>query len=64
AMEHGLRKGDVVIAMNDVVISSVVEYNAEMRNYTPNQEITVTIMRQDVEGYQEMDIEVTLDTYE
>lgn len=64
AMEHGLRKGDVVIAMNDVAISSVVEFNAEMRKYVPQQEIVIKIMRQDVEGYQEMDIRVTLDLFE
>ncbi|MBE5878924.1 MAG: serine protease [Lachnospiraceae bacterium] len=64
AMEHGLRKGDVITAMNGTAISSVVEYNAEMHNYAPQEEIRVTIMRQDVKGYQEMDIKVTLDLFE
>ncbi len=64
AMEHGLRKGDVITAMNGTTISSVVEYNAEMHNYAPQEEIRVTIMRQDVKGYQEMDIKVTLDLFE
>ncbi len=64
AMEHGIRKGDVVTAINDVVISSVLEYNAEMHNLLPGREITVTIMRQGVEGYQEMDIHLILESLE
>lgn len=61
AMQHGIRKGDVITALNDVVITSVLEYNSEMHNLRPNQEIMVTVMRLGADGYQEVDIHLTLD---
>lgn len=60
AMEHGIRKGDVITAIDDVVIESVLEYNTEIKAQKPNSEITVTLMRSTPSGYQEMDIRLTL----
>lgn len=61
AMQHGIRKGDVITAIDDVVIESVLGYNSEMHDLQPEQEITVTIMRSGVDGYQEMNIHLTLE---
>ena len=56
AMLSGIRKGDVIVAINDVLISSVKEYESELRELKPEDEVTITVMRENGEGYSELNI--------
>ncbi len=60
AMLVGMQKGDVVTAIDDAVITNVNEYVAELREHAPEEEVTLTIQRMNVDGYREIDIKVTL----
>lgn len=60
AMDSGIHKGDVITAINDAVISSVLDYEAELLTYKPGDNIVVTIMRPSGDTYLDMDIKVTL----
>ncbi len=60
AMKGGLHKGDVITAINDAVISSALDYEVELKECKPEDEITVSIMRQNGDTYIDMDLKVTL----
>ncbi|MBO4775409.1 MAG: serine protease [Lachnospiraceae bacterium] len=60
AMKGGIHKGDVITAMNDAVITSVLDYELELNDCAPGDEVTVTIMRPNGDTYIDMDLKVTL----
>lgn len=60
AMNVGTRKGDVITAINDVIVTSVYDYVSELSSCKPGDEITITVMRQSVEGYKEVNLKVVL----
>lgn len=60
AMENGIRKGDIIVAVGDVVVTGVSDYLEELSDYAPEDEVNISIMRAGVDGYQEMDIKVVL----
>ncbi len=60
AMKSGIRKGDVIVAINDAVITNVLEYENELANYNPNDDVVITIMRPSGSEYSEMDVKLTL----
>lgn len=64
AMLVGMQKGDVVTAIDDVAITSVAEYVAELRNHDAEEEVRVVIQRMSVDGYREIELKVTLGIYE
>ena len=61
AMLTGIQKGDIVTAVDDVLVRNVTDYVAELRSQTPGEEIMVTIQRMSVDGYREIDVKVTLE---
>ena len=60
AERAGLQQGDVITAMNDAVITSVLDYELELNDCAPGDEVTVTIMRPNGDTYIDMDLKVTL----
>ncbi|MCR4648995.1 MAG: S1C family serine protease [Lachnospiraceae bacterium] len=60
AMNSGIHKGDVIVAINDAVISSVVDYELELKDYSPEDNVTVSVMRPNGDTYIDMDLKVTL----
>lgn len=60
ALNYGIRKGDVIIAINDAVIGSVNDYETELSQYLPGDAVVVTVMRTAAEGYVEMNNTVIL----
>ena len=60
AMKGGIHKGDVITAMNDAVVTSVLDYELEINNCKPDDEIIVTVMRPNGDTYIDMDIKVSL----
>ncbi|MGN0483240.1 MAG: S1C family serine protease [Lachnospiraceae bacterium] len=47
----GVQSGDVIIKMDGTSISTIQEYEKALRNYRPNDTVTMTIRRQDGIGY-------------
>lgn len=62
AMAAGIQSGDVIVKMGTEEITSFQDYNKEMMTLVPDSQITITIMRQVHDEYQEMAVDVILDT--
>ena len=61
-MVAGIQSGDVIVKMGTEEITTFQEYNKEMMSLVPDSQITITIMRQVQDEYQEMAVDVILDT--
>lgn len=64
AMVAGIQSGDVIVQMGTEEISSFGDYNRVLMNLLPDTEVTLTVMRQGQDEYQEMTVDVLLDTLE
>lgn len=62
AMVAGIQSGDVIVKMGTEEITSFQEFNKEMMSLVPDSQITITVMRQVQDEYQEMAVDVILDT--
>ena len=60
AMVAGIQSGDVIVGMEGEEITSFADYHAALLSCEPDTTVTVTVMRQGQEEYQEMEIEVLL----
>ena len=60
AMKAGIQSGDVIVGMEGEEITSFADYYAALLSCEPDTTVTVTVMRQGQEEYQEMEIEVLL----
>ena len=60
AMKAGIQSGDVIVGMEGEEITSFADYHAALLSCEPDTTVTVTVMRQGQEEYQEMEIEVLL----
>ncbi len=59
AMAAGIQSGDVIVGVEDVSVHSFAEYQEALMNLTTDAPITLSVMRQGSETYQEMTVEVT-----
>ena len=62
AMVAGIQSGDVIVKMGTEEITSFKEYKEEMMTLLPDSQITLTVMRQVQDEYQEMTLDVILET--
>lgn len=60
AMQAGIQSGDVIVKLGTADISSFSEYQEAMMTLSPDLSVTVKIMRQGAEEYQEMPVDVIL----
>ncbi len=60
AMKAGIQSGDVIVKLGTADISSFSDYQDAIMELSPDSSVTVEIMRQGVEDYQEMPIDVIL----
>lgn len=60
AMQAGIQSGDVIVKLGTAGITSFEEYHEAMLTLAPETNVTVTVMRQGQEDYQEMTIDVVL----
>lgn len=60
AMQAGIQSGDVIVKLGTTDISSFSDYQEAMMNLSPESSVTVKVMRQGMEEYQEMPIDVIL----
>ena len=60
AAECGLVKGDIITALNGESINSMEELQKELEYYKRGDTITITVQREDVSGYIQSDLQLTL----
>ncbi len=60
AMEGGIQSGDVIVKIGTEGIRSFADYNRVIMSLTPDSLVTLTIMRQTLNGYQEMAVDAVL----
>lgn len=60
AMLAGVQQGDIVIAMNDSVITRFNDYSTLLMQMEPGQTVNLTVMRQAQEEYKEMNFSIEL----
>ena len=61
AMKAGIQSGDVIVELNGTEIRSFSEYQEALFNLAPETGVTVKMMRQGAEEYQEMTVDVILE---
>lgn len=62
AMNAGIQSGDVIVKIGTRGINSFSDYNSEIMTLLPDTEVTLTVMRLVQDEYQEMIVDVILDT--
>ncbi len=60
AMQAGIQSGDVIVKLGTTDIASFLEYQEAIMELSPDSSVTVKIMRQGGEEYQEMPLDVIL----
>jgi serine protease Do len=60
AMKAGIQSGDIVTAIGDMDITSYEQLTNKLAQLNPDDVISITVMRQAVSDYIEMDLEATL----
>lgn len=60
AMQAGIQSGDVIVKLGTADIASFSDYQEAMMTLSPDLAVTVKIMRQGAEEYQEMAVDVIL----
>lgn len=60
AMTAGIQSGDVIVQINDTEIATYSELLNELYNSSPDDVVTITLMRQGIDSFQEMKVTVTL----
>ena len=60
AMESGIQSGDVIVRIGTENITSFTKYNDIIMSLSPDTMVTLTVMRQTQNGYQEMTVDVVL----
>ncbi len=60
AMTAGIQSGDVIVQINDTEIVTYSELLNELYNSSPDDVVTITLMRQGIDSFQEMKVTVTL----
>ena len=64
AMVAGIQSGDVIVQMGTEPIDSYADYTTTLMGLLPDTEVTLTVMRQVQNEYQEMTVDVLLNTLE
>jgi len=62
AMRAGIQSGDIIIKLDDSEIISFDQYLKKLADYSPNDIISVTVMRQSNKTYTEINTQVTLES--
>ncbi len=60
AMTAGIQSGDVIVKINDTEIETYNELLNVLYNALPEDVVTITLMRQGIDSFQEMTVTVTL----
>lgn len=61
AMETGIQAGDVIIRVNDTEIGTLRSFHSLLNQNNPGDKISIYVMRRSVEGYVEVQFDVTTD---
>ena len=60
AADAGIQKGDVIVGFNDKTISSMSDIQKELANLNPQDTVKITVAREQNNGYDEIELTVTL----
>ncbi len=60
ALKAGIQEADVIVAINGEEISTVKQYTDALNDMSPEQTITLTVMRQSGSGYVELKFNLTV----
>lgn len=60
AMKAGIQSGDIITAIGDMDITSYEQLTNKLAQLSPDDVISITVMRQAVSDYIEMNLEATL----
>ena len=60
AMMAGIQSGDVIIQIDQTTITSLKDYKQVITESSPGEVKEMTIMRQGVEGYKALQVEITM----
>ncbi|MCR5404695.1 MAG: S1C family serine protease [Butyrivibrio sp.] len=60
AMQAGIQSGDIITSINGVDVLSYEQFISRLEQCSPDDIITITVMRQSPTGYVELEIEATL----
>lgn len=60
AEKAGLRQGDIITKIDKTSLTSMSELQSELTSYSAGDKVIITLSRQQGNGYEEMEIEVTL----
>lgn len=60
ALNSGIQSGDVIVKLNDLNISTFLDYTNSVRQLEGGQTIKVVLMRYNGEEYKEIEVDVTL----
>ncbi len=61
AMSEGIQSGDIVIGINGAEIESSVEYVSYLNRYKSGDTVTITLMRQFINEYKEVEVSIVLE---
>ncbi len=64
AMNVGIVAGDVIVGVGDISINNVNVYTQCLRNYPPDTELTITVMRYSAGEYKEISLNIVTGEYE
>ena len=59
AMKAGIQAGDIIVGVGSKTISTYTEFVAAVRELTPDEEITVRVMRSSQDEYKELSLSAT-----
>lgn len=60
AAKAGIQQGDVITAIDGNTVTSMNELQSELDSYSAGNTVTITVSRQQGQGFQESDVSVTL----
>ena len=60
AEEAGIKDGDVITGLDGRKITSMDDLQEALADYSPGDEVTITLMREKNNGYEKIEVEVTL----
>lgn len=58
ALNYGIRKGDIITKLNNIIIATSEDYEEELHKYQPGDAVVVSVRRTGADGYDEVNLTV------
>lgn len=63
AMRAGIQKGDIIVGVNDMIISSYSDYIYMLNQRTVGEVVTIKIKRKSMDGYADIKVDITIESF-